>query len=162
MGKTTVAFEVSRQLEAADIGHALLDLDELDRIFPAPQDDPHKTHLTRRNLAAVWANLRAAGAASLILTMVATSPDDELPHIREAVPGASITVVRLYATHEVLLERVRKREVGSGREYQVHRTVEQARFMSGQSTDGLIAVDTSDRSVARTAREILQRTGWLG
>jgi molybdopterin-guanine dinucleotide biosynthesis protein len=61
-GKTTVTFEMSNQLKAAGVAHAVVDTDELDRIFPPPADDPHKTLLTRRNLAAVWANLRAAGA----------------------------------------------------------------------------------------------------
>jgi gluconate kinase len=160
VGKTTVAFEISRQLEAAGVGHALLDMDELDRIYPAPQDDPHKTHLTRRNLAAVWANLREAGAARLILTMVAVSPDYELPHIREAVPEASITMVRLHASEEILLERLCRREIGSGREHQIRRTIEQMNLMAGESPDGSLAVDTSGRPVADVAREILQRTGW--
>ena len=162
VGKTTVAFEMSRQLEAAGIGHALLDLDELDRIYPAPQGDPHKTHLTGRNLAAVWANLRDAGAPRLILTMVATSPDYELPHIQQAVPEASITVVRLYASEEALLERVRRREIGSGREHQLRRTVEQAHLMAEKPTDGTLVVDTSRRPVPDVAQEILQRAGWLG
>jgi thymidylate kinase len=160
VGKTTVAFEMSRQLEATGLGHALVDMDDLDRIFPAPPDDPHKTHLTRRNLAAVWANLYDAGAKRLILTMVAAYPDHELPHIREAVPNASITVVRLHATEEVLLERLRLREVGSGLEYQARRTVEQAHLMVHRSTESLLTVDTSERSVADVAREILRRTGW--
>lgn len=161
VGKTTVAFEMSRQLEAAVIGHALLDLDELDRIYPAPQGDPHKTHLTGRNLAAVWANLRDAGAPRLILTMVATSPDYELPHIQQAVPEASIIMVRLHASEEILLERVRRREIGSGREHQLRRTVEQMHLMARESPDRSLLVDTSGRSVADVALEILQRAGWL-
>ena len=73
-GKTTVAIEASAQLEAARIAHALVDTDELDRIFPAPPDDAHKTVLTERNPRIVWENLRAAaGAPRLILTMVALS-----------------------------------------------------------------------------------------
>ena len=146
---------MARQLEESGIGHALLD-----RIFPAPPHDPHKTNLTRRNLAAVWTNLRAAGAPCLILTMVAASLEYELPHIKEAVPKASVTVVRLQASEEVLLERVRRREIGSGLEYQARRTVEQARLMAGQSDEGSITVDASHRSVADTAREILRRTAW--
>jgi hypothetical protein len=160
VGKTTVAFEMSRQLEATGLGHALVDMDELDRIFPAPPADPHKTQLTRRNLAAVWANLRDAGAQRLILTMVAAFPDYELPHIREAVPNAAITVVRLYASEEVLLERVRRREVGSGLEYQARRSVEQAHLMAHQSTESVLTVNTSERSVADVAGDILRRTGW--
>lgn len=160
VGKTTVAFEMSRQLEAAGVGHALLDMDELDRIYPAPQDDPHKTDLTKQNLAAVWANLRDAGAPRLILTMVAVSPYYELPHIREAVPEASITMVRLHASEEIVLERLRRREIGSGREDQLQRTIEQMHLMAGESPEGSLVVDTSGRSVSDVAREILQRAGW--
>ena len=110
-GKTTVAIEASAQLEAVGIAHALVDTDELDRIFPVPPDDPHKTALTERNLASVWENLRDAGAPRLILTMVATSLGHELPWIRTAVPGAEITVVRLRTSESTLLERVSRRSV---------------------------------------------------
>jgi hypothetical protein len=71
-GKTTCAMEACSCTEAS-IARALADTDELDRIFPAPPDEPHKTRLTERNLASVWENLRAAGAPRLILTMVAVS-----------------------------------------------------------------------------------------
>ncbi|MDQ4128948.1 MAG: hypothetical protein M3151_13545 [Actinomycetota bacterium] len=156
-----MACELCRQLEAAGIGHAMIDADELDRIYPAPHGDPYKTQLTRRNLTAVWANLRAAGAPRLILTMVAASPNYELPHLHEAVPGASITVVRLRASERDLLERVRRREVGTGYGYQVPRTIEQARLMGREPVEESLIVETSGRSVVEVAREILDRAGWL-
>jgi DNA polymerase III delta prime subunit len=166
VGKTTTAFEASRLLESARIGHAMIDLDELDRIYPVPPHDPQKTALTRDNLAAVWANFRAAGASRLILTMVATSLDYELPHVRAAVPDAGITVVRLLASEAVLMERVRRREIGSGEERSVRGSVEQARSMrlervgDGSGKDTLL-VETSGLSVADVAREVLLRAGWL-
>ena len=161
-GKTTVAIEASAQLEVAGIAHALVDTDELDRIFPAPPDDPHKTALTERNLAAVWENLSAAGAPRLILAMVAQSLDRELPWVRVAVPGADIKVVRLRATESTLLERVRRREVGSGEEYHARRSVEQARAMAGEADgEGTIVVETTERQVADIAGEALARSGWI-
>jgi gluconate kinase len=160
-GKTTVAFEMSRQLEAARVGHALVDTDELDRLFPPPADDPHKTLLTRCNLAAVWANLRAAGAPRLILVMVAASLEYELPHLREAVPGAEITTVRLRASEMTLLERLQRREVGSGLEYHRRRSVEQATLMAREENrDGVLIVDTTAKSVPAVAREVLRGVGW--
>jgi len=167
VGKTTTAFEASSRLEAAGIGHAMVDLDELDRIYPAPPDDPYKTGLTSRNLAAVWANLRDAGASRLILTTVAVSLDDELPHVRAAVPDAEITVVRLLASEEILAERVRRREIGSGGECQVLRSAEQARSMRSEYAGSspardMLVVETSGLSVAGVAREVLRRAGWLG
>ncbi len=161
-GKTTVAMEASAQLEAAGIAHAVVDTDELDRIFPAPPDDPHKTALTQRNLAAVWENLRAAGAQRLILSMVAASLDYELPHLRRAVPGANIKVVRLRASEKVLLERLRSREVGSGFEHHARRAIEQARAMARVTTEeGVLVVETTGRSAVDIAGEVLTRAGWL-
>ncbi len=161
VGKTTVAFEACRSLEAAGVGHAMIDADELDRIFPAPADDPHKSRLTRRNLASVWANLRDAGAPRLILTMVAPSVEDELPAIREAIPEAAITVVRLRASEGDLLERVRGREIGSGHGYQAERTIEQACLMQREPTGDRLVIDTSGRKTGEVAREVLDRAGWL-
>lgn len=156
-----MAFEVCRRLEAAGVAHAMIDADELDRVFPAPADDPDKAGLTRRNLAAVWANLRAAGAPRLILTMVASSIEDELPQVREAIPGAALTVVRLRASERDLLQRVRRREVGSGYDYQAPRTIRQARLMQRESAGDLLVVDTSGRTVGEVAQEILDRAGWV-
>lgn len=160
-GKTTVAIEASAQLETAGIAHALVDTDELDRIFPAPPGDPHKTALTERNLAAVWKNLSAAGAPRLILTMVAASLKSELPWVRAAVPGAQITVVRLRASEGTLLERVRRREVGSGEVYHARRSVEQARAMAREDGgEGTIVVETTGRRVVDIAAEVLAKCGW--
>ena len=161
-GKTSVAFEASAQLEAAGIAHALVDTDELDRIFPAPPGDPRKTALTQRNLAAVWENLRAAGAPRLILTMVAASLERELPWVYAAVPGAQITVIRLRTSESALLERVRRREIGSGEDYHARHSVEQARAMAREADgEGTIIVETTGRQVVDVAGEVLARDGWI-
>lgn len=161
-GKTTVAIEASAQLEAAGIAHALVDTDELGRIFPAPPGDPHKTALTQRNLAAVWENLRAAGAPRLILTLVAASLKRELLWVRAAVPGAQITVVRLRTSESTLLERARRREVGSGEVYHARRSVEQARAMASEADgEGTIVVETTGRQVVDIAGEVLAMGGWI-
>ena len=161
-GKTTVAFEMSRQLEEADVAHALVDTDELDRIYPAPPEDFHKTLLTKRNLAAVWTNLRDAGAGRLILAMVAVPLEPELPHLTEAVPGAEIRAVRLRASEETLLERVRRRETGSGSEHHSGRAIEQSRLVGREDRhDGHLVIDTTSKTVTEVAHEVLWRTGWL-
>jgi hypothetical protein len=159
VGKTTVAFEVCRQLEAADVPHAMVDTDELDRVYPAPADDPHKSLLTSRNLAVVWENLRGAGARRLVLTMVALSLENELPWIKEAVPGAQITAVRLVSSEEELLERIRGREIGSGAEDQMSRSVERLRVMQRKPGNAAV-VETTGRTVTEIAREVLSRCGW--
>ena len=133
----------------------MIDTDELDRIYPAPLDDPHKSDLARRNLEAVWSNLREAGAPRLVLTMVAASLDDELANVRGAIPEARIVAIRLRASEDDLLGRVRGREVGSGYGYQAPRTIEQSRRMLRESAGDWPVVDTSGRSVIEVAREVL-------
>jgi hypothetical protein len=160
VGKTTVAFEVCRQLEAGGVAHAMIDTDELDRIYPASPEDPHKTNLTLSNLEAVWANLRAAGAPRLVLTMVAVSLDEELAHLRAAIPEARGGAVRLRASEGDLLGRVRGREAGSGYGRQAPRTIEQARRMAPEPLGDRLLVETSGRSVVEVAREVLLCAGW--
>ena len=138
--------------------HAMIDADELDRIFPPPTDDPHKTRLTYANLAAVWANLRAAGARRLILTMVALSLADDLAHVHRAIPEADITAVRLWASNEDLLERVRGREAGSGYDDQTPKTIQQAHAMKRETGSGHLPIDTTGKPVPEVAREVLDRT----
>lgn len=67
VGKSSVAFEVSLQLQAIGAAHALIDTDELDRIYPVPDDLPA---LTERNLAAVWQGFAERGVQRLILVGV--------------------------------------------------------------------------------------------
>ena len=129
----------------------MIDTDELDRAFPPGADGPHKADLTRRTLAAVWANLRDAGDLRLILTMVASSIEDELPRIRKAIPGAALILVRLHISGLDLLQRVRRREVGSPYDYQVSRTIEYAYLMGREPAEDRLAVDTWGRTVREIA-----------
>ena len=55
VGKTSVANEVSAQLRAADIAHAVIDTDALDDVYPVPDE---QWRLTERNLASVWLSFR--------------------------------------------------------------------------------------------------------
>lgn len=65
VGKSTVAFEMSQQLQAEGVDQALVDTDELDRIFPVPRDVPR---IAEQNLRAVWEAFAEEGVRRLILT----------------------------------------------------------------------------------------------
>src|SRR6476620_5291439 len=108
VGKTTVAYEVSTLMAAAELPHACIDMDTLRSCYPAPIGDRFNVALGLRNLAAVWANCRAVGATSLVVADFIESRD-ELRGYREAVPGATISVVRLRATLSTLTGRVTQR-----------------------------------------------------
>lgn len=96
VGKTTVALAASELLDQRGISHALVDADWLRWRYPRSSHDPFETALGLRNLAAVWANYRAAGAGRLILADVMESREAVTAYL-SAVPGAEVVVVRLCA-----------------------------------------------------------------
>ena len=67
VGKSSVAAAMSQFLGEVGAPHGLVDLDALRWCHPSPKHDPFHVALGLRNLAAVWANYRLAGAQRLIL-----------------------------------------------------------------------------------------------
>lgn len=160
VGKSSVLSEIEDLLEAAGMRFAAVELDALSYCHPAPTgDDRFRSKLTFRNLAAVWRNFRAAGAERLVLARVLESRR-ELGRYRRAIPGAKIVVVRLRATDRTLRSRVRRREIGLGREGHERRAVVLARAMDRSRIEDVL-VETDRRRVNGIAREVLDRTGWL-
>ncbi|HVB61736.1 MAG TPA: AAA family ATPase [Ktedonobacteraceae bacterium] len=159
VGKTTVASEVSELLEQAQIAHAFVDLDALRWCYPRQPRDRFSTRLAMKNLAAVWANFRAYGAASLVVADVIESRS-ELDHYRAAIPGADIFVVRLSASLNTLADRLKQRELGAGLAWHLQRAPELTAIMERNKVEDLL-VTTDGKTVAQIAREILQHTRWM-
>ena len=165
VGKSTLCFEVSRQLASADIAHAVIESDELDRIFPRPSADqlerlrPGTTDISSLNLAAMWSTYRSLGCTRLIMSGVMMHLDFDKRWIRDAIPDADITVVRLTAREPTLLGRLARREIGLGAEDQAQRSLRQARRMAEQ--DATLALATDGKSPHELAGIVIQRTGWL-
>ncbi|MEV7013007.1 hypothetical protein [Streptosporangium sp. NPDC051022] len=151
VGKSSTAYEVAHRLTRAGVSHALLDADELDRVHPAPPG----ADLARRNLSAMWSNYAALGHTRLILTGVFVDIGRETAWIGEAVPGAKITVVRLTADGRTLSDRVHRREIGSGAEEQLERTMAQVRGIMVNDSADTVVIDTTDMPVTAVAGAVL-------
>jgi hypothetical protein len=158
VGKTTVATAIADLLDARDVPCALVDMDALRACFPRPADDPFHLALGYRNLAAIWTNVRAAGAGRLILADVVESPD--LSPYRQAIPGADITVVRLVASPETIAQRLRGREDGPSLAWHLDRAGELASLFE-RGGIGALVIDANHQSPADLATVILTRIGWL-
>src|SRR5687768_18607773 len=67
VGKSTLSWEMSSQLAAAQVAHAVIETDELDRVFPRPNAEeldriqPGTTDVSSINLAANWSTYRDLG-----------------------------------------------------------------------------------------------------
>jgi hypothetical protein len=167
VAKSTLNWEVSAQLTAAGLRHAAIETDELDRIFPLPSASelqelrPGMTDISEVNLATIWGNYRALGCDRLILSGVMVFLDEARKWIGRAIPNADFTVVRLLASNDALLRRLEKREIGSGIEDQVRRTLRQANEIATLGSAGVIELQTDGKAPQELASELLDQIGWL-
>src|ERR1700730_9751955 len=113
--------------------HAALDLDGL--IWQWPVSSPWNDDLVFENLAALWPNYRAHGAAHLVLARVLEDRAD-LPRYCDAVPGAQVTVCRLVAPAPITIARIHARmRPGPAQNWDLHRTVELSRALELAATE---------------------------
>src|SRR5215204_3830848 len=75
VGKSSVGWELFAQVRAAGVTAAYLDTDQIGFCRPAPEGDPDHYALRSRNLAALWPNVRAAGAGAMIVSGILEMPD---------------------------------------------------------------------------------------
>jgi predicted kinase len=157
VGKTSVANELSAQLRAAEVAHAVIDTDALDDVYPVPDE---QWRLTERNLAEVWRSFRELGARRLILTGVHMHRESELSWIRRASGVDRLILVRLSASQRTLGERVRRREIGSAHDDQLARTLLQASELAVEGVPQAPVIETDHRTVSDIASEIVELLGW--
>lgn len=167
VGKSTLSWELSAQLAAAQIAHAVVETDELDRVYPRPGAkeldaiQPGTTDVSAINLAAIWSTYRALGHSRLIMSGVMIHLDFDRRWILAAIPDARITVVRMLATEATLLARLAQRETGPRAADQVQRSLQQARRMAGQGAEDVFVLPTDGKAPKDLAGIVLNKTGWL-
>ncbi|MFF3541416.1 hypothetical protein ACFYXD_06090 [Streptomyces platensis] len=163
VGKTTVGWEVSALLRAAEVSHAIIDGDFMGQVHPAPEGDPHRAEITESNLTAVWANFSRRGYRRLIYTNTA-SVLPETTGMFERAMGAEVGIVRvlLTASDATARERLVGRELGSELEHELQASVRKARLLDQRAPAEAVRVVTDGRPVVDIAREVVAATGWTG
>jgi len=153
VGKSTIGLAVAERASAGGSTTAFLDVDELSRLWPAPQIDPFRDELTLNNLRAVVPNYEAAGASLLVLAWVIQTAED-LTDLEGAL-GSSVTAVRLLGAPAVVEARLRDRHQGpasDGLAWHLQRAPELAAI---QDDLALPVIDASG-SVDEVAKEVLE------
>ena len=128
--------------------------------YPFPPDDPFNARMAVRNVASVWANMRAAGAERLVLAYVIEDAAGRRAFV-DAIPDAEVTIVRLTADPMTNAERLRGRDTGDreGLAWGLRRAPELVGIMERNGVgDHVIATD--GRTPEELAREVLARVGW--
>jgi broad-specificity NMP kinase len=160
VGKTSVGWEVSAQLQAACVAHCFIEGDFLDQAHPAPPDDPRRTKLTAQNLAALWCNYAALSYRRLIYTNTVSVLERDL--VVGAMGGdVATTAVLLTADDETANQRLRGRETASQYEAHVSRGTAAAKYLEAAAPPWVIRVQTDGKSVVEVAKDVIDLTGWL-
>ncbi|AHH99224.1 hypothetical protein GCM10010174_49840 [Kutzneria viridogrisea] len=163
VGKTTVAWEVSARLRAAEVAHAIIEGDFMGQVHPAPPADPDRSEITERNLTAVWTNFARLGHRRLIYTNTASVLPETTGMFRRAMgEGVRLTRVLLTASDSTAGERLTHRELGSELAQEIERSAHKARLLDERVPADTVRVVTDGRSVQDIAREVVAATNWTG
>ncbi len=160
VGKSTACWEVSEHLKQRNLPHAVIDTDELDRVWPLAYDDDRRRRLNVRNLSSWWSEYVELGIERLVMAGVFLDLDDAVGWISEAIPGVVVVAVRLVVSDGELRRRVERREIGSGREDQLRRSLQQAAWIAAAAHADEIIVPTDDTTVSDLARHLCDLVGW--
>lgn len=155
VGKSTVGWELYRQLVAEGVLAAYVDIDQLGICYPESAADPGRHRLKERNLGAIVANYTAGGADCVVVSGVV---DSERGIEHEHLGHANLTVCLLRADHADLRARFLERE-GSDEGDVISRVLAEADQLDAANVTDL-RVDTTGRSVADVVRDVRERTNW--
>jgi adenylylsulfate kinase-like enzyme len=154
IGKTSVGWEIFTQLTQVGIAAGYVDIDQLGICYPEPASDPGRHRMKARNLGAVVANYRAAGARCVIVSGV-VDPGRGVP--ADLIPRSAVTVCRLRAGRDELRQRFLGRGGQAGLLEQV---LSQADAMDASDVAD-VCVDTSGLADTEAARLVRERiAGW--
>jgi energy-coupling factor transporter ATP-binding protein EcfA2 len=154
-GKTTVGNAIADILRQARIPHLVLEIDELERIYP--EDDPF---IKWRILASIWPNYHPRGEIKVILPVLIDTAED-LRQLRAAVPARSMRIGELSAGEAILHDRVTAREPNEFWQSKLRGLVDKYGQRDAGQQFGDFRVRTDERSAESVAREILEHLGWM-
>jgi hypothetical protein len=157
-GKTAVAAEIGLLLDDLSLPTAVVDLDwlgwvHLGRAFHGLDQ------LIAVNLAAIWPNLRDAGARRLVLVR-AVHDRESVAVLQRALPEADLTVVRLVASPDTIRGRLRARDAGAVLEEHLAETLTMDEAMDGAAVEDF-QVENDGRALREVGIEVLRRACWL-
>ena len=159
-GKTVTLWEIGHNLQQRGVRHALIDTDELDRFWPQPEPVEALISISRRHLQAMWQTYSGLGVRHLVLCGVMASITQSESWIANAIPGATITFVRLKAERLSREGRLRGRELGSGFEHDMAASDRATRLIEEHDEPTVPVVVTDGKAVAEVAAEVLVAGSW--
>lgn len=157
VGKSAAAYELA---STATIPTALIDVDEVRRLWPTPHGDPFTHAVAVANLRSLSENYRAAGAERVILAGVVEEAS-ALEEYRAALGVESLLAIRLTADESTVRRRLEARhsEDAAGLAWHVARAAELAGILERAGLDEVV-IDSTDLDAAGVASAVRVAAGW--
>lgn len=156
-GKTSVAVEVGRQLEAKHVRTAVVDLDDLCRVHAMPGFVAFDV-LAVRNLVAAWPNFRDAGATHLVLAGTLRTAD-AIAALARNFPLAPVALVRLDACAATLRARLERRDDPDALREHLAELEQVTRDVERLPIDPFVVPNDGAR-VAEVAQQVIEVARW--
>ena len=155
VGKTSVADAVGGLLTLDGVPNAVIDVDWLARVWPAPVDDRFNFRLALRNLEAMVTNFDRTGIRMLVVAGVIETRAQLENYQR--VLGEDLWLCRLTVDAAEGIERLRRRHVDEGElEWHLHRAGELHSILEASGLDDTV-LDTTGVGVVTSASEALRQ-----
>ena len=157
-GKTAVAVALGDLLEARPHAYAVVDLDWLAWVRPAPASMYTVHSLLAENLGLIWPRFREAGVERLVLARFLGSRA-QLDALRAVLPGVELFVVRLSAPQPLVEQRLRARDAGAQLAQHLAESAQLAALGAAAAVEDAVA-ENGERALREVAGEILAAAGW--
>jgi AAA domain len=158
VGKSTVGWEVSVQLNRLGVAHWHLEADVLDAAWPRPVDDPNGERMSVNTMRAMAGVFAAEGYTRCVHVQTANVVDHHL--VTQAVGEVTLRGVLLTARDATRIQRLAGREIGTDLERHLASTRRMADRLEHKAPDWVVRVATDDRTVTDIAREVIEHSGW--
>ena len=99
------------------------------------------------------------GAKNLVLATV-VEDKDFIEGLAATIPNAMVFTFQLFASPETLVQRVEKREIGSGLEWHKNRSLELLNLLQADNVPCDQRIDTDGKTVLELASEIADKVEW--
>lgn len=158
VGKSSVGWEVSVQLNRLGVAHWHLEGDVLDAAWPRPDDDQDGQRMTVNTLRAMAGVFAAEGYTRCVYVQTASVIDSHL--VTEALGEVRMAGVLLTASESTRSQRLSGREIGTDLDRHLASTRRMADRLERESPHWVVRIATDDRAVATIAQDVIERSGW--
>jgi len=157
VGKTTLASALSA---IEPVTHAVIDLDDIRRLSPAPETDRFTHEIELENLRSLAANFRRAGARRFIIAGVIENRAEIVRYI-EALGSRSMFICRLVASPAVISSRLTLRHATDPEAHTWHqaRAIELESILAAAGVDDLV-LDSTSVTATELAATTRRAAGW--